>query len=146
MRAPWGIKWPRRQQRLNSGGIKSQRPDGSLYWVFPAFEPVSWGRMRCLVLHKFRADLEPASCFSPCWINVPFSRSLNMKYIKNKLKTGQCFLSNAMGIFVFKSSFSTPQIFPVKYFSFLFFFEGGGRDYFSQSKMAMSQVLIYSEI
>ena len=69
-----------------------------------------------------------------------------MKYIKSKLKTGQCFLSNAMGIFVFKSSFSTPQIFPVKYFSFLFFFEGGGRDYFSQSKMAISQVLIYSEI
>lgn len=76
------------------------------------------GLTRYFVLHKLGADLELASCFSPCWINVLFSVDSNMKYIKSKLKTGQCFVSNAMGIFVFKLSFSTPQIFPHLVFFF----------------------------
>lgn len=112
-------------------GWVSQRAAGSLDWVFLAFQSSSQSLMRYSILYKFGADLEPASCFTPCWINVLFSRSSNMKYIKSKLKTGQCFASNAMGIFVFKSSFSTPQIFPTKFSFFLFFF--WGRDYFFPS-------------
>lgn len=96
-------------------GWRSQRPAGLLDWVFLAFELLSQSLTR-YVLHKFGADLELASCCSPCWINVLFSWNSNMKYIKSKLKTGQCFPSNAMGIFVFKSSFSTPQIFPTSIF------------------------------
>lgn len=66
MKTHGGLNSPGDCSVLTRVGWNPQRPAVSLDWVFPAFESSSQHLMRYFVLHKFGADLELASCFSPC--------------------------------------------------------------------------------